>query len=142
LNPGVTPKNLKVGQSLLLPVGAAAASVPAATATAASTVAKAAPARVEATPKAAASAKAPATAQPASAPKPKAGRVYTVKSGDTLARIAERECGSAKMVAQIKALNPGLDPNKIKVGAKLNLPAQGGALVASAAAPRAKSKVQ
>lgn len=140
LNPGVTPKNLKVGQSLLLPVDAAPSSV--AAATVADSVAKPAPARVEAKPKAAVATKAPVAAQPASAPRTKAGRVYTVKSGDTLARIAERECGSAKMVSQIKALNPGLDPNKIKVGAKLNLPAQGGALVASAAAPRSKSKVQ
>jgi LysM repeat protein len=46
------------------------------------------------------------------------------------------------MVGQIKALNPGLDPDKIKVGAKITLPGQGGALVASAAAPRSKSKVQ
>ena len=143
LNPGVTPENLKLGQTLLLPVGAASASAPAASA-----IANAAPARGEAQPKAGAkpkpavASKAPASAQPASAPKPKAGRVYTVKSGDTLARIAERECGNAKLVGQIKALNPGLDPDKIKVGAKLNLPAQSGALVASATGARSKSKVQ
>ncbi|MFN9788086.1 MAG: LysM peptidoglycan-binding domain-containing protein [Planctomycetia bacterium] len=143
LNPGVTPQNLKLGQSLLLPVGAAPASSASTAPVAASVPARVAPkSKVEAKPKAAVAAKAPAAAQPASAPKPKSGRVYTVKSGDTLVRIAERECGSAKMVGQIKALNPGLDPDKIKVGAKITLPGQGGALVASAAAPRSKSKVQ
>jgi LysM repeat protein len=147
LNPGVTPKNLKVGQSLLLPVGSAALGVaPVAAASqatsAAPTGAKVAPSRMDSKPKAAVAPKSSAATQPAAAPKSKSGRVYTVKAGDTLQRIAERECGSAKLVAQIKALNPGLEPDKIKVGAKINLPAQGGALVASSAAPRSKSKVQ
>ncbi|MCE9590402.1 MAG: LysM peptidoglycan-binding domain-containing protein [Planctomycetes bacterium] len=57
------------------------------------------------------------------APAPAAGaRSYTVKKGDTLYGIARREYGDARKVKDIIAANPGLDPNKIKVGQKINLP--------------------
>lgn len=139
LNPGLNAKNLKVGQSILLPVGGAPA-----------TVAAAAPSTTPAAKPAAAPAAAPKqAAKPAAAvaaaPKAKGGRTYVVKSGDTLARIAARECGSSKAASQIASLNPGINPDRIKVGDKLVLPASSGAKSSGtlvAAAPRSKSKVQ
>lgn len=139
LNPGLNAKNLKVGQSILLPVGSAPA--------AASPVPAAAPASAVAAVQQPAQKPAakPASASVASAPKAKGGRTYVVKSGDTLARIAARECGSSKAAAQIASLNPGINPDRIKVGDKLVLPASSAAKSSGtmvAAAPRAKSKVQ
>jgi len=90
-------------------------------------------------------------------PQPRTGgRTYTVKSGDTLGEIAKRELGSAQRWTEIQALNPGLNPNRMVVGAELVLPQGGGSRVATAprqpavddrrvaaAAPTArKSKVQ
>ncbi len=63
---------------------------------------------------------------PASKPRtetaPAAAGVYVVRSGDTLSRIAARELGSADRWRQIVAANPGVDPNRLLVGAKLRLP--------------------
>lgn len=139
LNPGLNAKNLKVGQSILLPVGGASA-----------TVAAAAPSTTPAAKPAAAPAAAPKqAAKPAAAvaaaPKAKGGRTYVVKNGDTLAKIAARECGSSKAASQIASLNPGINPDRIKVGDKLVLPASSGAKSSGtmvAAAARSKSKVQ
>ena len=47
---------------------------------------------------------------------------YTVKSGDVLGRIAQRELGSARLWQRIVELNPGVDPNRLHVGAVLKLP--------------------
>jgi nucleoid-associated protein YgaU len=59
----------------------------------------------------------------AEAPRLAAGtRTYVIKKGDVLGTIAQRELGSAKLIAKIKELNPGLDPDRILVGAKLMLP--------------------
>jgi LysM repeat protein len=44
---------------------------------------------------------------------------YTVKSGDSLAKIA-RANGVA--LADLEAANPGVDPKRLKVGQKINLP--------------------
>jgi LysM repeat protein len=57
------------------------------------------------------------------------GASYTIKSGDTLTKIAHAHGTTVKA---IEAANPGLDPNHIKVGQKLNIPAK-----AEAAAPAA-----
>ncbi|HTX20436.1 MAG TPA: LysM peptidoglycan-binding domain-containing protein [Candidatus Aquilonibacter sp.] len=54
------------------------------------------------------------------------GEIYTVKSGDTLSKIAKSQGVTLKM---LEAANPNVDPNHIKVGEKLNIPA------AAAAAP-------
>lgn len=57
------------------------------------------------------------------APGPKvATATYTVKRGDVLGRIAQRELGSATLWEEIVALNPGVDPNRLLVGAVLKLP--------------------
>jgi nucleoid-associated protein YgaU len=70
-------------------------------------------------------------ATPAAQPRA-GGRTYTVKSGDTLGEIAKRELGSAQRWTEIQALNPGLNPNRMVVGAELVLPQGGGSRVASA----------
>ena len=49
------------------------------------------------------------------------GQFYTVKSGDTLTKIARQ---SGVTVKQLEAVNPGVDPNHIKVGQKLTIPAK------------------
>lgn len=53
-------------------------------------------------------------------------RVYEVKAGDSLWKIAEREAGSANAIAQIKQLNAEVLGNSdvVKVGMKLKLPAK------------------
>ena len=55
---------------------------------------------------------------------PSTPTVYTVISGDSLWKIAERECGSSSAVAQIKQLNADVlgDSETVKVGMKLKLP--------------------
>ncbi|HEY1170163.1 MAG TPA: LysM domain-containing protein [Verrucomicrobiae bacterium] len=49
-------------------------------------------------------------------------RTYTVKSGDTLQRIAQRELGSAARWPDIARLNNLPPPHTIRLGQQLNLP--------------------
>lgn len=49
---------------------------------------------------------------------------YTVKPGDTLYSIARSQLGTDKRVKEIIKLNPGIDPDKIKPGQVINLPAK------------------
>jgi 5'-nucleotidase len=51
-----------------------------------------------------------------------AGNTYTIQKGDTLFKIARAKYGNPSAVNKIKAANPGLDANHIKVGQKINLP--------------------
>jgi len=53
--------------------------------------------------------------------------VHTVAAGETLSKLAERHLGDAKRYMEIFNLNKGIltDPNVIKVGQKLKLPARG-----------------
>jgi N-acetylmuramoyl-L-alanine amidase len=113
-NPGVDSKKLKVGQKLSIPAGAAPA---ASTATATA-----------------------ATADASAAPAASGSATYTVKSGDTLTRIAKTHGTTVKA---IKAEN-SLSTDRIKVGQKLKIPVKEttpatapapDALVAPAAAP-------
>ena len=50
-------------------------------------------------------------------------RFHTVQHGDTLHEIAVKELGSASRVSEILALNPGLDPRRMRDGSKVRLPA-------------------
>ena len=59
----------------------------------------------------------PSTATPAPS-----GRVYVVKSGDTLAKIAQSQLGKASRWPEIAKLNNLRDPNRIAVGQRLRLP--------------------
>ena len=106
-NPGVVPTKLKVGQKLVIPAGGKPA-VAGSTATAA--------------------AAAPVNSLGAVAD---ADQGYTVKSGDTLTKIAKK---NGTTVKAIEAAN-GLSTTKIKVGQKLKIPAKGEA--AAPAAPAA-----
>jgi LysM repeat protein len=49
-------------------------------------------------------------------------RTYTAQKGDTIYGIARKFFGSDARAKDIIAANPGIDPNKIKVGQVLNLP--------------------
>lgn len=50
-------------------------------------------------------------------------RLYTVKKGDTLTQIAQRECGSVKAIPQIRELNDSLkNSDVIRIDMKLKLP--------------------
>ena len=54
----------------------------------------------------------------------KSGRTYTVRPGDTLSKIAERELGSASAYRSIFEANRNIlsDPDKIKPGQVLTIP--------------------
>lgn len=69
--------------------------------------------------------------QPAAASKsePKAAsssgsRTYTVKKGDTLGHIAQRELGTTKRASEIMKLNKITDAGSLRVGQTLTLPAK------------------
>jgi nucleoid-associated protein YgaU len=47
---------------------------------------------------------------------------YSIRKDDTIERIARRELGDRSYVGKILSLNKGLDPKKLKVGTKINLP--------------------
>jgi nucleoid-associated protein YgaU len=69
-----------------------------------------------------------------------AGRTYVVKGGDTLSEIAQRELGSARRWQEIVALNPGLDPARLRAGKELRLPGGAGAPRAAASKPTTTAK--
>lgn len=50
-------------------------------------------------------------------------RYHVVQHGDTLHDIAVKELGSAGRVSEILALNPGLEPRRMRDGLKIKLPA-------------------
>jgi nucleoid-associated protein YgaU len=91
---------------------------------------------------AAARAQAPATPAPASAAgarpvgttvpastAPASGATYTVRSGDSLSKIAKKQLGDGNRWQEIYALNRdviGANPDLIKPGQKLRLPDGGG----------------
>src|SRR5690349_8676913 len=107
---GVKPERLKVGMELKLPLGAASLEP--------QVLVK-------------------HDATPVAAPKPSGGRSYSVRSGDSLSKIAAAQLGDANRYAEILALNPGLDPQKLSVGLSLRLPADSKAV---AAAPKPKPR--
>ena len=65
---------------------------------------------------------APVVTQVATATPQITGSTYTVQKGDTLYKIARAKYGDASAVKKIQAANPGLSPNSIKAGQKINLP--------------------
>lgn len=64
----------------------------------------------------------------------RAAGTVEVERGDTLGHIAARVLGSAKRWPDIVALNPGLDPRRIKPGDRLRVPPTVGAGAAESAA--------
>jgi LysM repeat protein len=101
LNPGLDPAHLLVGTKIRLTASVATAAKP------------------EAQPavKVASAPTSDAKARPSSST-----RSYTVRSGDTLSQIAQRELGTKERWRELVALNPGLDPARMHVGRVLNLP--------------------
>ncbi len=133
LNPGLNPKNLKVGARLTLPSGAAPVTVAKNDAPLAPTAKKSVePAKEKSV------AKAPEAKKRA----PAGTHAYTVQKGDTFKAIARRELGDESRWKELAALNPGVDAGKLSVGQTLRLPtgADRPALVASAAPVVASNK--
>lgn len=91
-NPGMNPDRILVGQKIRIPGGTQDA--PAMT----------------------------ADAEPVEAEAPASTRIYEVRPGDTLYSIAERELGDGSLYKAIARANPGIDPDRLAVGAKLTLP--------------------
>lgn len=88
---------------------------------------------------------APAAAQPSPEPVVGAapgetGRSYTVRTGDTLSEIAQRELGSSRRWREIVAANPGLDPAKLRVGRTLRIPGSAEATAGNPAAADAPAR--
>jgi len=106
LNDDLDPAKLREGMKLRMP----ARGSDAAAARVASSVQPKAPA--------------PAPKQPAAKPRPKVNGhgTYTVQSGDVLGVIAQRELGSSKRWPEIVTLNPGLNPDRLQVGTRLQMP--------------------
>ncbi|MFK7741922.1 MAG: LysM peptidoglycan-binding domain-containing protein [Planctomycetota bacterium] len=63
-------------------------------------------------------------AAPPAASAPASSTTYTVRRGDTLSEISSRQLGSVRYMKAIRDLNPALNPNRLKVGAKILLPAR------------------
>ncbi|MBN1514419.1 MAG: LysM peptidoglycan-binding domain-containing protein [Phycisphaerae bacterium] len=101
VNPGLDPRRLVVGQEIVVP------EVPG-DLSAANLAAKPQPA---------------ATDKPAAAPAP-GGRTYTVKSGDSFWRIADRELGDGNRWREVYELNKDQvsTPDRLKVGQVIQLP--------------------
>jgi len=65
----------------------------------------------------------------AKAPESKAAagtRKITLKAGDTLWKIAEREVGrkaAGRFLSQVRELNPGIDPDHLREGVEIRIPA-------------------
>jgi LysM repeat protein len=94
--------------------------------------------------KASKSAPAPRREKPRAVPQ---GRTYTVRPGDILSRIAQREVGSVHDIKKITALNPGINVDILRVGDVIALPERrsvpievaGGQRVAQADKPRRRA---
>ncbi len=83
--------------------------------------------------------KKPAAAAAPAAPAPAAATIHTVKKGEYLSSISKKY--NVKM-SSIVAANPGLNPNRIRIGQKLNIPGAPAApksnvMLAAAPAPAA-----
>jgi len=108
-NAGLDPRRLMVGAKINLPGRARTGAV---VSTVTPRAERTRPARDESAPRATDSST--------------SGR-YVVKSGDVLSQVAQDQLGSASRWREIAALNPGLDPNRMHVGAKLVMPGHSGA---------------
>jgi 5'-nucleotidase len=50
------------------------------------------------------------------------GRTYTVRKGDTFWNIATRQLGNGHRWKEIAEMNPGVSPNKLRVGQTIRIP--------------------
>jgi nucleoid-associated protein YgaU len=114
-NPGIDANRLKIGQSITIPAASAAPAPSPASAGGSKPTPAAHPTRTAAA----------ASAHPASGGiSAKPGASYTVKKGDTLAKIAEGVYGDKKAWRRIFRANRGdiADPDLVPVGTVLRLP--------------------
>jgi LysM repeat protein len=134
LNPKVDPRSLDVGQKLILPGGAQGAPT-------SGMIADYAPAKTSTpTPAKPSSASSATSSAPKKVEKAAASnRACVVQKGDTLRSIARRELGDERRWKEIASANPGVDPNKLAIGARLKLP-KGEELVAASAPSSTSSK--
>ena len=65
---------------------------------------------------------APSAPSPAPAAPTASGTTYRISSGDTLSSIAAAWFGQEHDWPRIVAVNPGLDPNRLKIGQSITLP--------------------
>ena len=72
----------------------------------------------------------PSVTRTARTPAPSAARTHTVQPGDTLSELAERYYGSHQRWSIIVSSNPGLDPDRLRVGQSLVIPARAPAIQA------------
>ncbi len=49
-------------------------------------------------------------------------KVYVIKAGDTLSRIAQEQMGSFRLLSDLLKANPEVDPNHITIGYALKIP--------------------
>lgn len=115
LNAGVTPKSLRVGQSLVMPGGSAAKE----DTSVASTSKKTASSHASDSKKSVDTKKTTATTAKTAS---KSSGYYTVKKGDGLRAIAREQLGDESRWKEILAANPGLKADDIRVGEKLRMP--------------------
>ena len=122
-NPGLNPDRIRIGQKITIP----GVTGPSATAVAAAPTAAAMPATTKTTMLAAAPAAptaastvAPVKTKPAFKPYVGATKEYTVKSGDSLGKIA---CESGISIRALKELNK-LSKDTVRIGQKLLVPAE------------------
>lgn len=112
LNPRVEPTRMRLGQELLLPTKAEAEQILGRAATSDADKGGA---------KAVAIKEASAKKSPP-VPAIVAGTTYTVAKGDTLESIAVRQLGSRTRLDDLREANPSVDPTKMKIGQKIQLP--------------------
>ncbi|GEM_PF-6500875 len=112
-NPGVNANRLKIGMRLVIP---------------------AAPAASEAAP----------VAHPADSVFTNVAgtRTYTVKSGDLLSGIAKKFYGKQSAWELIAAANPGVNPNRLRIGTVLNIPDAPAGTGGPKPAPQVKKPVE
>jgi nucleoid-associated protein YgaU len=114
LNPGLTPKNLKVGSKIVMPADTLAAADPLPQTPAPTAKKSVAPMKEKE--------KAAPLDEPLSKKAVAAAGGYKVQKGDTFKAIARRELGDEGRWKDIAALNPGVSPSKLAVGQSLRLP--------------------
>lgn len=97
LNPDVRPERLQIGHVLVLPGAGASGAAPSPT---------------------------PPKAAEASGTRDTAVAIvtYTVGKGDTFEGIARRQLGDRRRVADLRELNPDVNPTRLRVGQKIRLP--------------------
>jgi nucleoid-associated protein YgaU len=69
-------------------------------------------------------------------PKPPARKTHTIQPGDRLIDIAREEYGDGQLWKAIKAVNPGIDENRLQIGKPIEIPSREEALQLTQAGAR------